>query len=68
MESFLQYKNISSLSRDIILKLVERIRVFEKGRIKIVFRFQYDYELALRTVELYQKNKGESEKNYGQKK
>ncbi len=52
MESFLQYKNLSSLSRSIVLKLVEKIRIFEKGRIKIRFRFQYDYELALRAVDI----------------
>ena len=54
MESFLQYQNLHSLSRDIVLKLVEKIKVFEKGRIKIVFRFQYDYEMALQTAAIYQ--------------
>ena len=60
MEFFLEYKNLSSLSRDIVLKLVEKIRVFEKGRIKIVFRFQYDYELALRTLEIHHDSIGRS--------
>ena len=41
------------------MKFVRKILVFEKGRIKIVFRFQYDYELALKTVELYTKQEGE---------
>ena len=40
--------------RDIVLRLVEKIKVFEKGRIKIVFRFQYDYEMALQTAAIYQ--------------
>ena len=55
MESFLQYKNLTSLSRSIVLKFVKKILVFENGRIRIVFRFQYDYELALKTVEMYTK-------------
>lgn len=62
MEYFLQYRNLASLSRSIILKLVERIQIFEKGRVKITFRFQYNFELALRAVEMqrnYEKEKGD---------
>ncbi len=33
MEDFLQYQTLHSLSRDMVLKLVERIKVFEKGRV-----------------------------------
>ncbi len=50
MEDFLQYQTLHSLSRDMVLKLVERIKVFEKGRVKIVFQFQYDYETALQAA------------------
>lgn len=40
IEYFLHNQNFSSLSRNLLLKLVEKIIVFEKKRIKIVFRFQ----------------------------
>ncbi len=66
MESFLQYQNLHSLSRDIILKLVEKIKVFEKGRIKIVFRFQYDYEMALQTAAIYQEYQNHERKGEDQ--
>ena len=66
MESFLQYQNLHSLSRDIVLKLVEKIKVFEKGRIKIVFRFQYDYEMALQTAAIYQEYQNRERKGEDQ--
>lgn len=53
MDYFLQYQIFSSLSRNLLLKLVEKIIVYEKKRIKIIFRFQHNYEMALKTVELY---------------
>lgn len=53
MDYFLQYQIFSSLSRNLLLKLVEKIIVYEKKRIKIIFRFQHNYEIALKTVELY---------------
>lgn len=66
MESFLQYQNLHSLSRDIVLRLVEKIKVFEKGRIKIVFRFQYDYEMALQTAAIYQEYQNRERKGEDQ--
>ncbi len=53
MDYFLQYQNFSSLSRNLLLKLVEKIVIYEKKRIKIIFRFQYNYDMALKTVKLY---------------
>lgn len=53
MDYFLQYQNFSSLSRNLLLKLVEKIIIYEKKRIKIIFRFQYNYDMALKTVKLY---------------
>ncbi len=53
MDYFLQYQNSSSLSRNLLLKLVEKIIIYEKKRIKIIFRFQYNYDMALKTVKLY---------------
>lgn len=55
IDDFLQYQNFSSLSRNLLLKLVEKIIVYEKKRIKIIFRFQHNDEMALNIVKLYQR-------------
>ncbi len=44
INSFKQYKNISELSREILLNLVEEIIVFRDKKIKIVFKFEDEYK------------------------
>lgn len=39
LETFQQYQNIETLTRDILIELVDHIKVYEGGRISIVFRF-----------------------------
>lgn len=67
IDMFLQHKSLTELSRTILLKLIDQITIFEKSRVKIRFRFQQDYDLAVQAVSLYQ-TKGEERKNDGQKK
>lgn len=62
IDSFLRYRNLTSLSRSIVLELIEKITVFEKGRVKICFNFQYNYELALKMIELYENHEEEGQK------
>ena len=37
--SFRQYQNITKLTRDVLIALVDHIKVYEGGNISIVFRF-----------------------------
>lgn len=42
LETFQQYQNIETLTRDILIELVDHINVYEGGCISIVFRFADD--------------------------
>ena len=37
--AFMQYQNITALSRDILIQLVDHIKVYENGNIKVRFKF-----------------------------
>ncbi|WP_133968174.1 recombinase family protein [Eubacterium limosum] len=37
--AFMQYQNIDALSRDILIELVDHIKVYENGNIKVRFKF-----------------------------
>ncbi len=39
LKAFMQYGNIEKLTRDILIELVDHIKVYEGGNISIVFRF-----------------------------
>ena len=39
LETFQQYQNIETLTRDILIELVDHIKIYEGGCISIVFRF-----------------------------
>ena len=41
---FITQKGFPKLTREILLKMVEEIRIFDKDRIEIVFQFQPEYE------------------------
>lgn len=51
MEQFLQHRGFQELSRELLLRLVEEIRVYDKNRIEIRFRFQSEYESMCQYVE-----------------
>lgn len=44
LKTFLEYQNIKTLSRDILIELVDHIKVHEGGKISIVFRFADELE------------------------
>lgn len=44
IEQFIQYRGFQELSRELLLRLVEKIRIFDKDRIEVVFKFQAVYE------------------------
>ncbi len=47
IDYFLEHKNIEKLTRSIVIKLIDKIEVFEKGKINITFNFQYDYQRVI---------------------
>lgn len=55
IEAFRQYRNIQSLDRHIAVTLIERIVVFDKKHIEIVFRFQDEMEEMLSLAEAQRK-------------
>lgn len=47
IEHFQQFGQLETLTRDTLVRLVERVAVYEGGRIEIVFRYQSQYEQAM---------------------
>lgn len=55
IEAFRQYRNIQSLDRHIAVTLIDRILVYNKKHIEIIFRFQDEMEEMLRLAEAQRK-------------
>ena len=55
LDSFLQYKNITSLTREVMVSLIDMIYIYEENRIKIVFKYQDPFKLAMEYIENNQK-------------
>lgn len=51
LESFMKYRNIKSLTREIIVELIDMIYVFEEGKIKLVFKYQDPFREAEEYIE-----------------
>lgn len=51
LATFRQYRNIEKLSRDVLIELVDKVKVHEGGNISIVFRFADE----LRSIHKYNK-------------
>lgn len=43
-EQFIKYRGFGELSRELLLKLVDEIRIFDKDRIEVLFKFRSEYE------------------------
>ncbi len=61
IEVFRQHKNIQTLDRQIAAALIDRIIVYSKNKIKIVFRFQDEIQEMLRLAESGEVQSGEEE-------
>ncbi len=44
IEQFIHCRGFQELSRELLLRLVEEIRIFDKDRIEVIFKFQEEYE------------------------
>lgn len=51
IEHFKKYHNLQSLTRSAVVELIERIIVYEGGKIEVVPRYKADFEDALRYIE-----------------
>lgn len=43
-EQFIRYRGFGELSRELLLRLVDEVRVFDKDRIEVLFKFRSEYE------------------------
>ena len=51
IKEFLEYRGFQKLSRKLLLKLVEEIRIYDKDRIEVIFKFQSEYEEICKYLE-----------------
>lgn len=51
IKEFLKYRGFKKLSRKLLLKLVEEIRIYDKDRIEVIFKFQSEYEEICKYLE-----------------
>jgi len=47
IETFKKNRNITELSRKVIVSLIEWIYIYSGSRVEIRFRYQYEYERAM---------------------
>ena len=50
--AFMRYQNIDRLTRDILVELVDHIKVYENGNISIRFKFADEFRKILEYIEL----------------
>jgi DNA invertase Pin-like site-specific DNA recombinase len=48
---FKEYQNVESLSRTILVKLVDKILISEKNKIEILFKYKYNFDRAVSFIE-----------------
>lgn len=48
---FIEYRGFQQLTREILLNLVEEIRIFDSDRIEVIFKYQTEYEEACRYIQ-----------------
>ena len=51
IENFKQYQNIETLTRKVVVSLIDKIYVYENGKIDIHFKYLDEYESAIRFIE-----------------
>ena len=55
-ERFIRYRGFEELSRELLLRLVDEIRVFDKDRIEVLFKFRSEYEELCQYVSCLEEN------------
>lgn len=52
IENFKKHQNITELTRDILVELIENVYIYEGGRIEVVVKFRDEYLTALEYIEI----------------
>ncbi len=55
IENFKKYQNITELTRDMVVELINNIYVYEGNKVEVEVKFKDEYELALEYIELNKK-------------
>ncbi len=59
IKTFLKYRDVDEISRSQIHHMIEKIVVYEDGRIDIVFRYEYEYQMFLQMLKESEDANGE---------
>lgn len=57
VEHFLKYQNVSELTREMVIELVDAVMVYDKNHIEIVLAFQDEYEEAVNELKIAMEGK-----------
>ena len=52
MTAFLKYQNIDKLTRDILIELIDHIKVYENGNISVRFKFADEFRRIAEYIEI----------------
>lgn len=56
MQQFIEYRGFKELSRELLARLVEEIRIYDKDRIEVTFKFKSEYEQTWDYIEKMELN------------
>ena len=56
IQQFIEYRGFKELSRELLARLVEEIKIYDKDRIEVTFKFKSEYEQAWDYVEKMELN------------
>ena len=51
LENFLKYRNITELTREVMVALIDMIHIYENNKIKIVFKYQDPFKAAMEYID-----------------
>ena len=52
ISNFVKYQNITELTRDMVVELINNIYIYEGGKIEVEVKFRDEYETALEYIEI----------------
>ena len=58
IQEFKKYRNVPELNRQMVTALVDKVMVYEEGRMEVVFRYADEIAMLLAKIENYQSGSG----------
>lgn len=55
---FQQFGRVDALTRPITVRLIDQVRIYEGGRVEVMFRYQAEYEMACQYLAMQSENAG----------